>query len=45
MIEIDIGGKVAPEEVTAVSSELSKNGFKVMEGYRVGFITEPGRDR
>jgi hypothetical protein len=41
-VGIAVLGKVSPDTVTAVSSELSARGFKVAGVIRVGFITEPG---
>ena len=46
LVRIDVGGDVTPEAVASVSTDLSLNGFKVTDGYRVGFITQPhGSDR
>jgi hypothetical protein len=40
-IGIAVLGKVAPDSVTAVSTDLSGHGFEVAGVIRVGFIREP----
>jgi hypothetical protein len=42
LVRLDVGGKVTVVAVASVSNELSRLGFKVEEGFRVGFMSEPG---
>jgi hypothetical protein len=42
LVRLDVGGEVTAVAVASVSNELSRLGFKVVEGFRMGFISEPG---
>lgn len=45
LVEIDIGGNVAPDVVSGTSKEISREGFGLTEGVRVGFLSEPGIEK